>query len=419
MSRVLLRALRRAGSRRALSGFPSPEQDAVKSYELFKVAPRWLLLRIETANGVVGWGEPNLEGFSDTVATCVGELMRSVVGEDPSRIQHVWQKICRQKFYGGGPVIMSALAGIDQALWDIAGRTLGVPVHRLLGGAVRERLAVYRWCGGDDNTPEAAAAEARAVLDGSNFKHLKMNACPRLGYLDLEPSRAVRAAADRMAAVRDAVGPDVGVGLDFHGRVKLPVAARMMAALEPFEPLFFEEPVGAAQNAALPALAARTSVPLATGERMFAAHEFRDLLAGRGVHVIQPDCSHAGGISSMLALARMAEAYEVGFAPHCPLGPIALASCMHVDACAINFTLQETSIGIHYNAEGAEGGGELLDYLVNPGVLDVDADGYVARLDGPGLGVEIDEAKVRAAAERGHDWRDREWTLPDGSPTTW
>ena len=135
--------------------------------------------------------------------------------------------------------------------------------------------------------------------------------------------------------------------------------------------------------------------------------------------MIQPDCSHAGGISSMLALARMAEAYEVGFAPHCPLGPVALAACLHVDAAAINFTLQETSIGIHYNAEGAEGGGELLDYLVNPGVLDVDADGYVARLDGPGLGVEIDEAKVRAAAERGHDWRDREWTLPDGSPTTW
>ena len=171
------------------------------------------------------------------------------------------------------------------------------------------------------------------------------------------------------------------------------------------------------QNAALPALASHTTVPLATGERMFEATEFRDLLHGRGVGIIQPDCSHAGGISHMLTIARMAESYEVGFAPHCPLGPVALAACMQVNACAINFTLQETSMGIHYNAE--EGGADLLDYLLDPSVLDVDADGCVARLDGPGLGVEIDEEKVRAAAERGHDWRDREWRLMDGTPTTW
>ena len=196
--------------------------DVVKRYELFKVPPRWLFLRIETEKGIVGWGEPNLEGFSDTIAAAVREMMDSVVGEDPSRIQYIWQKIYRQKFYAtvGGPVLMSALAGIDQALWDIAGKTLGIPISRMLGGTVRERLLVYRWCGGDDNTPAEAAAEALKVVTSSKYKQLKMNACPRMGYIDTDG--AVAAAAARMKAVREAVGPDIGVGLDFHGRCKLP-----------------------------------------------------------------------------------------------------------------------------------------------------------------------------------------------------
>ena len=455
----------------------------IATYELFKVPPRWLFLRVETASGVVGWGEPNVEGFSDTVATAVEELMVSVVGEDASRIQRIWIKLVKQRFYiagGGGPILMSAVAGIDQALWDIAGKTLGVPVHRMLGGAVRERLRVYRWCGGDDNTNEEAAAEAKAVLEGSNFKQLKMNACARMSYLDCDG--AVAAAAARMKAVREAVGPSVGIGLDFHGRVKLPTAKRLMAALAPYDPLFFEEVVVGGQNPALAALAAATTVPLATGERMYTTEHFRDLLEARAVSIVQPDVSHAGGISQMLTIARLAEAYEVGLAPHCPLGPIALASCMQVrararawvqvlasarpdwdaaralvrsahprrplplshartrdarasascsplrmlsrvcwlqvDAVCANFLFQETSLGIHYNSEGGAGYG-LLDYVENKACFDVDAEGYVALLSGPGLGVVIDEAKVRAAAKVGHAWRDREWTLRDGTPTTW
>lgn len=266
--------------------------DRVVSYELFKVPPRWVFLKITTAKGVSGWGEPNVEGFSDTVIACVRELMESVVGEDPARIQYIWQKLNRQKFYTGGPVLMSSVAGIDQALWDVAGKTLGVPVHRLLGGSVRDRLKVYRWCGGDECSPEQSAAEARAVLKNTNYKQLKMNACPRMGYVDTDG--AVAAAAARMKAVREAVGPSVGVGLDFHGRVKLPMAKKLMAALAPYDPLFFEEVLVRGQNPALHAAVSNfTAVPLATGERMYTVEEFRDLFEARAVNIIQPDCSHA------------------------------------------------------------------------------------------------------------------------------
>eukprot|EP00041_Stephanoeca_diplocostata_P023376 m.572887 g.572887 ORF g.572887 m.572887 type:complete len:568 (-) comp22276_c0_seq2:2702-4405(-) len=392
----------------------TPPKDKIEHFELFKVAPRWLFLRIETTNGVVGWGEPNVEGFSDTVEAAVRELMKSILGEDPSRIQYIWQKFYRQKFYSGGPILMSAMAGIDQALWDIAGKTLGVPVHRMLGGAVRKRLRVYRWFGGDDNTPTEAASEASAVIKKSNYKQLKMNACSRMAYIDTD--KAIEAAAARFRAVREAVGPDIGIGLDFHGRVKLPMVKKMMDALAPYDPLFFEEPITAGQNPALKSVQEATSVPIATGERMYTVEAYRSLLEQRAANIIQPDCSHAGGISQMLTLARMAEAYDVSFAPHCPLGPIALASCLQVDACAVNFVFQETSMGIHYNEEG---GVDLLDYVVNKSALEVDSEGFMHLLDKPGLGIEIDEDKVRAMAAKGHAWRDREWTLTDSCPTTW
>ena len=390
--------------------------DTVTKYELFKVAPRWVFLRLETGAGVVGWGEPNLEGWSDSVMTAVSEMMPSVIGEDCSRIQYIYQKLIRQKFYAGGPVLMSALAGIDQALWDIKGKTLGVPVHSLLGGAVRQRLKVYRWCGGDDNTPEEAAREAAEVLASSNFKQLKMNACPRMSYLDTDGG--VAAATARMAAVRAAVGPDVGVGLDFHGRCKVPTCKRLMEALAPHAPLFYEEPVCAEQNAQLPSLAAATNVPIATGERMYTVAAFRDLLEKRCVGILQPDASHCGGISPLLTISRMAEAYDVSLAPHCPLGPIALAACLAVDATSVNFAFQETSVGIQYNCEDGSPV-ELQDYLADRSVFDVDAEGYMALPTAPGLGIAINEAKVREAAAAGHKWKDREWTLPDGCPTTW
>ena len=248
-----------------------------------------------------------------------------------------------------------------------------------------------------------------------------MNACGAMGYVGDEG--VIAAAEKRMEKVRAAVGPNIGIGLDFHGRVKVPTAKKLCARLDKFNPLFFEEPVAESQNAYLAHVAAATSTPLATGERMYTLAQFRDLLETRSVHLIQPDCSHvAGGISTMVKIARLAEAYDVAFAPHCPLGPIALASCMHVDATCVNFAFQEMSLGIHYNSEESSRASSkepLLGYLKNPEIFDVDEDGYVALISGPGLGVEIDEEKVQAASKIGHKWRDREWTLEDGTPTTW
>jgi galactonate dehydratase len=403
--------------KRARSDEPSGAANTIVKFELFKVAPRWVFLRLEDSTGIVGWGEPNLEGWSSTVMTAVEEMMPSVMREDCSRIEYIHKKLVKQKFYAGGPVLQSALAGIDQALWDILGKRLGVPVHTLLGGAVRDRLKVYRWCGGDDNSPAEAAAEAKRVLATSNYKQLKMNACPRMGYIDTEG--AVRAAVARMKAVREAVGEAVEVGLDFHGRVKVPMAKQLMAQLAPFHPLFFEEVVGGeANNAALPALAsASCGVPLATGERMFTVAAFRDLLEKRCVDILQPDCSHAGGISTLLTIARMGEAYDVSLAPHCPLGPIALASCLQVDACAINFAFPPPPPPPPHPPEGVSV--DLLDYVSNKSAFDVDAQGYLSLPMGPGLGIEIDEVKVREMAKLGHGWRDREWVLEDGTPTTW
>ncbi len=389
--------------------------DRIARYELFAVPPRWLFLRIETEAGVVGWGEPVVEGFHDVVAQAVRVMMDSLIGEDASQIERHWQRLVKGNFYGGlGPVLMSAVAGIDQALWDIKGKTLGAPVTTLLGGAVRDRMLVYGWAGGDEVPPEAAAKDAKDALAVNPFKMIKMNGCPRMGYIDTHG--AVDEAVARMAAVRDAVGPDIGIGLDFHGRCKMPMARTLIEALAPFNPAFIEEPVTPEYNDALPDLVRFSAVPIATGERMFHYHEFFRLLKDRGASIVQPDLSHAGGITHCLQIARLAEHRDVALAPHCPLGPIALASCLAVDFVSINAVFQECGLRIHYNQEG---GADLLDYLQNPEVFQIDDQGMVALPTGPGLGITIDEQAVRDRSVPEHHWRDRVWTLPDGAPTRW
>ncbi|GGM60267.1 galactonate dehydratase [Halarchaeum rubridurum] len=381
----------------------------IVDYELFEVPPRWLFLRIETDDGIVGWGEPVVEGRAKTVRAAVEELMETyLLGEPVNPIEDHWQTMYRGGFYRGGPVLMSAIAGIDQALWDAKGKSLGVPAYELLGGAARERIEVYQWIGGDRPSDVAAEAE-RKVEQG--FSALKMNATEELERLD-DPA-AVEAAVNRLREVREAVGDEVDIGVDFHGRVTKPMAKRLAVALEPYEPMFIEEPVLPEQNDALPDIAARTSIPIATGERMYSRWDFKEVFESGAVDVIQPDLSHAGGITEVKKIAAMAEAYDVALAPHCPLGPIALAACIQVDACSPNATIQEQSLNIHYNETS-----DVLDYLADPSVFDYE-DGYVSIPDAPGLGVEINEAHVREQAETDVDWHNPVWRHDDGSVAEW
>jgi galactonate dehydratase len=281
-------------------------------------------------------------------------------------------------------------------------------VHALLGGHVRDRMRVYGWIGGD--RPESAA-QAALERSASGYQAVKMNACPEMEWID--SPRAVEGVVDRMAAVRDAVGPDFGIGVDFHGRVHRGMAKALLRELEPFRPMFVEEIVLPENNDALAALHVHSSIPIATGERMFSRWDFKGLFSSGFVDIVQPDVSHAGGISEVRRIAAMAEAYDVALAPHCPLGPIAFASALQVDFTSINAFIQETSMGIHYNEEA-----DLLDYLVDPNVFAVN-EGMVELLTGPGLGIEVDEARVREMAKVGHDWRNPIWRHRDGSLAEW
>ncbi|MFF0311233.1 galactonate dehydratase [Streptosporangium sp. NPDC004379] len=379
----------------------------ITSLKTYPVAPRWLFLRIDTDEGITGWGEPVVEGRAATVAAAVEELSDYLVGADPLRIEDHWQVLTRGGFYRGGPVLSSAVAGIDQALWDIAGKAYGVPVHRLLGGPVRDRIRVYSWIGGD--TPSDVAEAALAQVE-AGFTAVKMNASGALRLLDT-PAETKEIAA-RLAAVREAVGDGVDVALDFHGRMTLPMARRVLPLLEPYLPFFVEEPVVPELTRELAAVTASTSIPIATGERLYSRWDFRPALEA-GIAVAQPDISHAGGISETRRIAALAEVHDVSLAPHCPLGPIALAASLQVGFATPNLLIQEQSLGIHYNEHA-----DLLDYLVDPTVFAY-ADGHVPLMDAPGLGIEVDAAEVERAAARGHRWRSPVWRRDDGSLTEW
>jgi galactonate dehydratase len=378
------------------------------SYELFQVPPRWLFLKITTDDGIVGWGEPVIEGKAATVKVAVDEMMENLIGKDPKNIEDHWNVMYRSGFYRGGPILMSAISGIDQALWDIKGKFYNAPIHQLLGGKAHAVMKVYSWIGGD--RPSEVGESARALV-AQGFTALKMNATEELQYIDTHDK--VDRAIARIAAVREAVGATVGIGIDFHGRVHKPMAKVLAKELEPYRPMFIEEPVLPENNEALREIANHTTIPIATGERMFSRWQFKNLLKDGYVDIIQPDLSHAGGITECKKIISMAEAFDVAAAPHCPLGPIALAACLQVDATCHNAFIQEQSLAIHYNK-----GNDLLDYLTDKSVFDYEKS-YVKIPEGPGLGIEINENHVRKMAAIGHNWRNPLWRHEDGSVAEW
>jgi galactonate dehydratase len=373
--------------------------------ETFPLPPRWLFVRVETDEGAVGWGEASLEGHTEAVVGAFESVRDRLIGADPFRIEEAWQILYRGGFYRGGPVLMSAISGVDQALWDLKGRVLGQPVWQLLGGKVRDSVEVYSWIGGDR---PAEAGEGAARRREQGFRAVKMNATPDMGWI--ESPKFVDSVIERVAAVQ-AQGMDVG--LDFHGRVYKPMAKQLAKALEPQRPLFIEEPLLSENIEGITEIARTTSIPIALGERLFHRWDFKRVFEARAADIVQPDLSHAGGISECRKIAAMAEAYDVAVAPHCPLGALAFMSCIQVAACTPNVVLQEMSIGIHYNV-----GYDLTAYVKDAGVFTV-TDGMVAVPEGPGLGVEIDEAAVREISKEAPRWRNPLWRRPDGSIAEW
>lgn len=361
------------------------------------VKPRWVIVKVYTDEGIIGYGEPTLEGREQTIAAAIQEIGRYLIGQDPRRIEHHWQAIYRGQFYRGGPILCSALSGIEQALWDITGKWLGQPVYQLLGGATRDWIRVYGWLNGD--TPEVIAESARLRVE-QGFRVLKMGITGPMNIIDTPALVAQN--VDMVAAVRDAVGSGIQFGVDFHGRVSPAMAVRLARALEPYEPMFIEEPVLPENVDALAMVARSTSIPVATGERLFTKFGFREVLEKQAAAILQPDLSHAGGILEVKKIAAMAECYFGAVAPHCPLGPVALAACLQLDACIPNFLAQEhVSLG-----EG---------YLKHPFTL---TDGAIALPQGPGLGIELDEEALADKYDDG-SWETPRYWFPDGSVANW
>jgi galactonate dehydratase len=384
----------------------------VTAVRTFLVPPRWLFCKVETDEGVDGWGEPVVEGRAEATAAAVREMSGLLVGEDPLRIQHHWQVLTKGGFYRGGAVLSSAVSGLDQALWDLAGKAYGLPVHRLLGGPVRDRVRLYATLG-DGTTEQLQDLAHRHVAAGITAVKIT----PLGIAAAIETPAQTHDIVRRVELVREAVGDGVDVAVDLHGRCTPAMARRLLPALEHLLPMFVEEPVLPEYAAVLPRIVASTTIPIAVGERLYSRWDFAGPLDA-GVAVVQPDPSHAGGISECHRIAALAELHGAQVAPHCPLGPLALAACLQLDLAVPNTLLQEHALGLHTESCGRVDGVDALRYLADPGILHA-VDGHVPCSDKPGLGVVVDEAAVRHAAESPHAWRSPVWFHDDGSFAEW
>ncbi len=373
---------------------PGRKDVKITKLETFLIKPRWLFLKIHTDAGVVGLGEPLLEGRALTVKTAIQEVEPYLIGKDPRHVIHHWQAIYRHAFYRGGPILTSALSGIDQALWDIKGKLLGVPVYELFGGPTRDRVRVYGRASTPDDIRKRKSEGYTVIKTGLAHQH-PANI--------VENPRFIKHAVDSFAALRDAAGSDMDIGIDFHGNISPQTAKLIIKELEPYHPMFIEEPCQAQNADVMADIAHGTHLPIATGERIFTKWGFRELLEKKAASILQPDLCHAGGITEGRIIAGMAEAYYIPIAPHNPMGPISLAAGLHLAASIPNFLVQEqVSLG-----EG---------YLKKP--FKLQKDGTVLIPDGPGLGIELDEDQIKDKI--GHDWKNPEsYNALDGSVVDW
>lgn len=380
----------------------------IREVNTYLVRPRWCFVEIITDDQISGWGEAVLEGHAGAVRACVQEMAEYLIGADAGCIEDIWNTLYRGGFYRGGGVMMSAISGIDQALWDIKGKVHQVPVYELLGGRCRDKMKVYSWIGGD--RPADAGILAKEKKE-AGFYAVKMNATEEMQYIDTYDK--VDAVLHRVAAIRETCGKYFGIAVDFHGRVHKPMAKVLMKKLEEFDLMFVEEPVLCENMEVFRELSLRSNIPIATGERLYSKWDYKRLFQMGGIDIIQPDLSHAGGITEVKKIAAMAEAYDVALAPHCPLGPIALSACLNVDAVSHNAVIQEQSMGIHYNVLKS-----VLDYVKNKEDFTF-TDGHINLPVKPGLGVEIDKDLVLEENKTPHNWKNPLWRHKDGSVAEW
>lgn len=381
----------------------------ITDMKLYYMPHRFLLLKIETDEGISGWGEPLVEGRAATLEAAVREWKEYFIGKDPLTIEKHWQVMYRCAFYRGGPVMMSAIAGIDQALWDIKGRFYRMPVYEMIGGKVKDKIKVYRSIHGD--TKEELAEDARKAL-AQGYKVIKSSATEATHYVD--SVKKVQTLVEKIAAVREAVGSDVDIAVDFHGRIHKPMAKVLVKELEAFHLLFIEEPVLPENKEALREIAGHTSCPIALGERMYSRWDYKSLFEQGYADIVQPDLSHAGGISESKRIAEMAEAYDMAVAPHCPLDGVAFTACIQMDAATPNVILQEQSLDIHDPSDS----NYRLNFIKNREVFAF-KDGFVQIPSGPGLGIEIDEEMVIKQDQNRHNWKNPIWQTYDGTPIEW
>jgi len=369
----------------------------------------WVFVKVSTDDGLVGWGEASLEWKTRSVVGAVADLEPLIIGQDPRRVEHIYQILYRQGFFRPGMIGMSAISGIEMACWDIFGKSLGLPVHALLGGRVRDQVRMYDHLGGgemtslylEDKADEMTERARESVAAG--YTALKVLIVPRTRPLD--GARVLAHAEHLFSCLRDAIGPEIVLMVDFHGRTTPAMAIQYGKLLEPYRPFFFEEVCPPENVAAMAEVARALSTPLATGERLVTRYQFRELLEARACAVIQPDLCHCGGLWEARKIAAMAEAYYVSVAPHNPLGPIATAAAVQFAFATPNHLIQEA---IRSDVPWRDD--------VVSGLLEVKG-GYVYTSDAPGLGLEVNEAEAAK-----HPFEQEvlmQWHHGDGAVADW
>ncbi len=383
---------------------------AIKSIVVNAKMRNWVFVKVETDEGIIGWGEASLEWKTRGVIGCIEDMKPFIIGLDPTNIEHLYQVMTRHPFFRSGVVGMSAVSGIEMACWDIYGKALGLPVYKLLGGKVRNKIRMYDHLGGGEmdslynsmGDAEAMAEKARISVE-AGYNAIKVLVVPRTQ--PLEGRAVLRHAASLMEAIRLAAGDDIDIMVDFHGRTTPDMAIQYAKVLEPYRPFFIEEPCLPENVLGMVKVAQMTDIPIATGERLSTRFQFRELLEKGACAVIQPDLCHCGGLWEARKIASMAETYYVGVAPHNPLGPIATAASIQFAACTPNFLIQESlRRDVPWRNE-----------VVNDPILV--QDGYVVPSERPGLGVEVNEKEAAKYPFQQEDLA-RYWH-EDGSVADW